>query len=322
MNPPAVVAPVDLPAGVEIFPAQPRDEWLRRRQADVTASTVGALFGAHEFVSPFGLFALKAGLAKEDVEASSPVIERGELLEPVALELLRRRFPDLRFARGTSYYRDGARRIGATPDAFCWEADRGLGVVQIKSVEPSIFRRKWIDEQGEIAPPVWVALQAIVEARLTGARWAAVAPMRIGFGIEIDLLPVELHDRHWRRVCEVVADFWRRVEANEPYPPDYGRDGALIARLNPIRDDAPPKDLSGDNELPALLDERAALTASAKAAKERLDAIKAEIIHKLGECSTGYCADGRMIVRKIQTRKEHVVKASTFEVLNVKEARP
>ena len=71
-----------------------------------------------------------------------------------------------------------------TPDLFVECPERGRGIVQIKSVEGSIFRKKWRDpETNEIAPPLWIAVQGIVEAHLDGAQWAAVAPLVVGFGM-------------------------------------------------------------------------------------------------------------------------------------------
>ena len=98
------------------------------------------------------------------------------------------------------------RRPGSAPRRICWSTDeRGIGVVQLKSVEPSVYARNW--ENGE--PPFWIALQALTEAKLTGAQWAAVGALRIGHGVDFDLVPVPLHAGAWQALLDAVGAFWR-----------------------------------------------------------------------------------------------------------------
>ena len=62
-------------------------QWHRLRRADVTASVVGSLFGAHDFVTPFSLYLAKTGRAP-DVE-ETPAMQRGRLWSPSPSSLLR-----------------------------------------------------------------------------------------------------------------------------------------------------------------------------------------------------------------------------------------
>lgn len=313
-------------SGVARFPIGARADWLAMRREDVTASTVGALFGVHDFVSPFALFALKTEQTTEE-QVETPAMRRGRLLEDDALQVLQedaeRDDSGRRFEKGQFYYRDVARRIGATPDAFCDDPKRGRGIVQIKTISPWVLRKKWLKD-GELDVPPWIAMQAIVEAKLTGCTWAAVAAARVENGFEVDLLEIPLKEQYWRAICEKVAEFWRRVAARNPYPPDYGRDAELIARLNPIEPEAPPKDLSTDNELPGLLDELLAARAAEQDGKARVEAAKAAIVHKLGGCSMGICADGRLAVRTpgkttVYDRTDVVKKITRWEKISVRE---
>ena len=43
-------------------------------------------------------------------------------------------------------------RIGCTPDLIV-EDERGTGIVQLKSVEPGLFKKQYADG----VPPVWIA---------------------------------------------------------------------------------------------------------------------------------------------------------------------
>ncbi len=181
---------------VEVHEITSHPEWLAMRRQDVTASVVGALLGVHEYQTRYGLFALKHGDIEEDIETTGPMM-RGVLLEPVALKLLQIEKPDWKLEwNGTPgiisgrYYRDPDRRLGATPDCFATDPDRGRGIVQIKTTIAPTFRKSWFqqDHGGEdddgsppvAAPPLWVATQAILEANLTGVQWANVAVLVVG----------------------------------------------------------------------------------------------------------------------------------------------
>ena len=68
-------------------------EWHALRAQDVTASQVGALFGVHEWTTPYQLWQDKAG--RTSPQATTEAMLRGNDLEPVAVAKLRRQRPDL-----------------------------------------------------------------------------------------------------------------------------------------------------------------------------------------------------------------------------------
>lgn len=294
-----------------------REQWLACRQKDVTASVAGALLGVHPYATAYGLHLLKAGKISDDVEETPPM-RRGRLLEPVAVQLLAEERPDWKieeFPVG-HYYRDPEARIGATPDVFAVDENGRPGIVQVKTVEPSIFRREWRDEDGTVTPPVWIVVQAIIEAHLTGREWAAVAPMIVGFGLELPVVPVPLHAGIVERIKAEVRAFWDRIKAGTAPDPDYGRDGAFIAKVFG-RDNGAEVNLGQDNRAPILVDELAAVKAEIKSAETRKEAISNEIKAKLGEHSFGRLGDGRLISWKLQQRKAFSVEATEFRVLRV-----
>lgn len=285
-----------------------REQWLALRTKDVTASVAGALLGVHDYVTPYGLWALKSGKIAEDPEESG-AMRRGRMLEPVAAEMLKEAYPDWTIERPAAYFRDPAARLGATPDLFC-ENDRGWGVVQVKTVEPGIFRKKWHDQDGELQPPLWIAAQAIVEAHLTGCEWAACAALVVGFGIDLHVVPVPVHAALIARIKSEVADFWKKVESGEEPAMDYGRDGAVIAQLYG-RADETVLDLTGDNRMPELLSEDEAQAEIEKNAKAKRSAIKAEIIAKMGNAGFATVQGWRVSAKTIN-RKGYSVEASSY----------
>jgi predicted phage-related endonuclease len=304
---------------IERYPFEGREAWLELRMRDVTASAAGALLGGHPYVSAYALWALKSGRLKEEA-LETPPMRRGRLLEPVAIEVLREERPDWNISRGKHYYRDPAKRLGATPDAFARTAEGETGIVQIKSVEPSIFRNNWRGEEGT-EPPLWIALQAMLEATLTGADFALVAALTVSHGIELHLVEVDLS--HQAAIIanleEKVADFWKMVEAGSMPDVDYGRDLRLIEQLYQPTEDS--ISLVTDNEVLPLVEERARLGQTIGESEKRLGVIKGNLLAKLGTASVGIMPDGRLLRAKRINRKPYSVKASSYLALNVLQAR-
>ena len=310
---------VSPPPCVEYHAVTDRVSWLAHRQRDVTASVIGALLGVHEYVSPFGLWAVKSGTITEDPD-ETPAMRRGRLLEPVALRLLAEERPGWKITEPRTYYRDPAARIGATPDSFAIDPDRpGFGVVQIKTVEPSVFRRKWNDQDDEVRPPLWIVLQAVTEAHLTGAQWAVVVAMTVGFGLDLHVVEVPIHGGIMDRLKAEVATFWQMVENGTPPDPDFGKDGSLIARLY-AHEDGREIDLSADNRLPEILAERARLTgieAQARDAERERAKLDTEILARLGTASRGRLADGTIISAPEITRRGRYQFPVTYRAIRI-----
>ena len=293
-----------------------RDQWLAMRQQDITASAAGALLGLHPYISAWSLWAEKTGLVSSD-GVTSPAMERGLELEPVAIARLQKMHPDWQLSRPNSYYRDPEARLGATPDCLVTDPDRlGIGCVQIKSVEPGVFAREWTDDDWEPRPPLWIAIQVLIEAHLTGASWAAVAALVIGYGIELHVIDVPIHPAIITRIKDETAKFWRMIEAGEEPPPDYGKDAALIEQLF-ARPEEIEIDLTGDNELPEAVAEYQTLGKSIAEISELRKARRAEILHKLGNASAARIATGRITAKSIK-RKAYAVPESKQRTIRFK----
>lgn len=310
--------------GVEVIPCADDALWRAARARDITASVAGALLGVHEFETPYSLYAAKKGLA-QDQEETEPM-RRGRLLEPVAVQVLRERHTGWSIRHndgpGRVYYRDPAARMGATPDVIVDCPERGRGVVQIKSVEAGVFHRKWKAE-GEIEPPLWIGVQAIVEASLVGATWAMVTPLVIGHGVELPEIEIPIHLGVMKKLREAAAEFWERVERSDPPAPDYARDGAIIAGLY-AEDDGGEIDLSDSDRAAVIVAAREELKkreADGRDAENARRICDAELIHMLGNAARGRLADGRIVEAKTVRRGAYQVKASSYRTIRVKDAK-
>lgn len=307
------------PAKVERIRIGSRDQWLKLRRQDITASVAAALLGIHPYTTAFQLWALKTGRVSEDTEETPPM-RRGRLLEPVAVQILREEHPDWQFSDYPVglYFRDPATRLGATPDLLAHDPERKSTVIQIKNVEPGVFRRDWKRDDGTIEPPLWIAIQALVETHLTGFERAAVAPMVVGHGVDLPLIPIPLHEGIIERIKREVELFWQLLRDGRSPDPEFGRDAALIGKL--YSPDGNTVDLSADNETPALIARKEQLAAQKSAIDDEQAEIKGRLLTKLGGASAGKLIDGRFLTAKRINRKEFTTPATSYVDLRVKKS--
>ena len=293
---------------VEIITPKDRAAWLRARGKDVTASVVGCLFDAHEYVTVFELWAMKTGrLPRQDEETDA--MRRGRLLEPVAVQIIREDHPEWQVEYSTDaqiYYRDPARRLGATPDVIVNCPTRGKGIIQIKSVEQGVYRRKWIDEDGMPDPPLWIALQAMLEAHLTGAQWAAIMPLVIGFGIDAPTIEVPLDGMPdiIEAMSERTAEFWAMVHEDREPQVDYWRDAALIDRLHAVGNPNHEVDLTADDEVLGQVTRILQQRQVVRDAEAAIATDEARIKAKLGTAEVAHLASGKTITWKTHRKRD------------------
>jgi predicted phage-related endonuclease len=298
---------------IECRPITDRAEWLDWRKSFVTASQVPALFGAHPYLSALKLYLEKSGVEFE--ERDNPVFRRGRILEPAVGAAVAEARPDWKVEPARAFFCDTEARIGATPDFLISGDPRGRGVLQAKTADPAIWARDW-SAGAEI--PFWIVLQALTEALLTDAAFAAVAVLRVDpYEMPCSILEVPRHAESEARILAAVRRFWDDVAQGIEPAPDYGKDATLIKLLAP-REAVPETtvDLSGNNELPELLAERALLKAHITAAKTRCEEIEAQIKFTMRDAAVATGVDGWRITFKtgmvqgysVPTREQRVLR--------------
>lgn len=295
---------------IERIPITDREQWLALRRQDVTASDVGAVFGLHPYKTPLALWTEKTDPSfMHDVD--NPALRRGRWLETAVIAACQDEHPDWSIAQPGVYLRDPEYRIGATPDAIARTSD-GEVIIQCKTVAEPIFKAQWQD-----GPPQHYYLQALTEAMLWGAPRAVLAVLIVSaFGADYREYDVPRHEGAEQRIRDGVARFWQDITFGITPKADYAADGDLLAKLHAPKDGAPPVDLSTDNFLPELLEEREALHRHFKDCETRLEAIKNEIVAKLAGATIG-TLNGWTITRRMQHRKEQLMKATSFPVLRI-----
>lgn len=307
---------------LEILQPRKRDEWLLMRRDSIGASEIPALFG-HGYCTPFELFHRKRGDIPE--QETTPAMERGTLLEAFMVDiLLPRERPSwtIRGNKDNTLYRDSEARVHSTPDALA-DTPAGRACVQIKSVHPQAFRATWRTDTGEIEPPLHVAIQASLDAFLTYSEKAYVAAIVVDQGVELHICEIPMNHKLLARAKELAGEFWQRIAENDPYPPEYERDGAAIAALF-ADDDGGEIDLSGNVRIAEAIDARRRLQALEKAGTDAAKArkeIDAELLFALGNAAQGLIGNGEVIKAKTVRRAAYQVKETSYRAIMVKELK-
>ncbi len=295
------------------------EEWLALRHQDVTASTIGALFGVHPYQTALGLYAEKIQ-PKATPLADNGVLRRGRWFEAAALKAAAELKPKWEFSEPGAYFRDEENRIGATPDALYVDENGECGAFQIKTTARQVFKENWLTvgedgEDGAIDVPFWVLLQAYTEARMLGYYRAAVGVLVVDeFNPQMHIVDFACPESTYARIVKEVRRFWQMIEARTPPPADYAKDLDAIRSL--YTGTGPQVDLSGDEKFGKLLDERDAILARRNQAVADAKAINAKVIEAMKNAEA-VVHDARLVSYKLQERKGYAVEATSFRVLRV-----
>jgi hypothetical protein len=303
-----------------------RDEWLGWRAEHMTSSVGACLFGAdvHPYTTAYQQWALKSGLLKPK-PIDQKLARRGHYIEKIAPEIVMEEHPDWHVVSNPYYYFDAEERIGTTPDLWARRPDLGAGVIDVKSVGPTTFR-KWRDEDtGDRELPVWMAIQVNIQAAMVGnllggpLTWGAVAAITIGdAGLDVEIIDVPILPDLMETFRGLAKDFWRRVSAREPYPIDWGKDAATL--LDMYRDeDGSTIDLNGDATFGRLLFQREKykrIEENGTEAEEARKLIDAQIINRMGNSKAARYQS--ILVKAPTVRvKEAVRKAYSYRRITV-----
>lgn len=309
---------------IKTIPITSREEWLAGRPKYIGASEVPAVAGADMFGSSARIYAQKRGLipAQEQTEA----MKKGLWGEAAAFEALSWEHPQLEARRVKIVLLDEPARLGATPDGVAVDPDRGgVVIIEAKVTSRSVAKRYMSnpgdDPHDPFAPmeaPLGYQLQALTTAMLADATKAIIAMLITDeWKWSLRLFDVLRNSAAEQKIRELVARFWREhLDPGVPPPVDPERDGELVKLLWPA-DDGSTIDLSGDNELPIIVDRLEELKAAIKQSSDEKTAIETGLKARIGSHTCATIADGRYLSWKQQTRAEHIVPESTFRVLRV-----
>ena len=242
------------------------------------------------------------------------ILERGHDLEPVALKKLAKKRPDLEVWAANEFVYDTDLRFGVHPDAYARDKDGKRVAIEIKSVGKRRFERVWVD-----APPPDNTLQLASTMMLDGSDYGLLCALVFSeySALDLHIFDVPRHPAAEQRIRDTITAFWRDFDAGILPKVDYERDGALIALMYPNETPGKIVDLRHDNRMPELLADYERLSAELKDVDKARDAVGNEIKMKIGDAESAL-VNGWRVTLKLQTRKAHQVKESSFRVLRPK----
>ncbi|WP_166306369.1 YqaJ viral recombinase family protein [Bradyrhizobium sp. 2S1] len=316
----AVVDKIQLGA-VDSHPVTDRASWLAMRTRDITASDIASICGVG-YRSALAVWAEKTG--KTQPQADSPILQRGRWLEPAIWRAIEDREPSWQLRPAKVYLRSPSLRVGATPDALAVDPERkGFVLIQGKVVARPTFINDWLGgdkHRGAPEVPLGYQLQTLTETMLAEARFQTeihpvLAALVVGdFTADLHMIPVQRHEGAEQRALATVKRFWEMIASGQQPALDPSRDHDVVRKLYPVADGT-TIDLSGDNEIPEMVDERLELGRQIKEREDRRDEITTTIMHKIGDASFAVIAGGRRLSAKVTNVKEKVVAPYSFRSL-------
>lgn len=308
-----------------IDPAKDRATWLALRQRDITASDVPAVCGEGMFGSATKVWAEKLG--KIGPQEMTEAMKRGLWGEAAVFEAIGWEHPDWEVRRAKVYMRDPELRLGATPDgAAIIPGFDGVTVVQTKVIARPVFDSYWRenpeDERSAIVAPLGYQLQTLTETMLSDAAQGMIVALVVDtFRWNLYAIPVERNPAAETVIRDRVGAFWRNYLDTGIQPPiDPERDEEVVKLLYP-KDNGIEIDLSGDNELPELVQTLESSRQMKRLAEENEGRAKTAIAGKMGEAAVARLNDGRRVSHKTQHRGGYSVEPTTFRILRVLKGR-
>lgn len=277
-----------------IYPGN-RAEWLALRTMDVTSTESSALFGLNPWVTEFELWHQKKDGTVVEIEENERM-SWGLTLEPFIAKRIAELY-GVKVRRLSAYARHDDVRMGAS---FDYEIvgivhgevedtilqrmyeQHGPGNLEIKNVDGLVFRDQWVTEGQQIveAPPR-IEIQVQHQLEVIQRNWSAIGVL-VG-GNTLRMLIRERDKAVGRSLRFKIGAFWDSIIENRPPEIDFNRDAAFVAKLFGHAEPGKFIDLRDNNRAAELAAEYHAAAQDEKAAKDRKEAAKAELLTIIGD---------------------------------------
>lgn len=290
----------------KLIPIKSRETWLEERKKHITSTESASLFGLQMPSVPtaYELWHIKRGLIDGTVEANSRMVWGTRFEEAIA--------HGVGEDNGWSVFDmnnfavDEDDRMGASYDYFFHHPERGLCLMEIKTVAYRDYKMKFIedDERDENGDPVFIEAPTYYEVQVQHGLELINHVPGLEDKYEWCLLVVFVMDTRdvkllWRQrdknmgaaLRKKVKEFWSMTE---PPPPDLVEDSELLAKMHRANNTDSVYDATEDNEF-----EMAALAyiqegEKAKAADEAKKRARSQMILKMGSNNAAFCNSARI----------------------------
>jgi putative phage-type endonuclease len=283
-----------------------RSAWLERRRRGVGASDTPSLFGLG-YGTELDVYMSKIG--QEVPQAESLQMFLGTVAEPKIAAMYEEE-------TGVGFL-DFQVEAESEQHPFMLATLDGLRTDGMPVEFKTVFRGgSEIGEEGtDELPAAWI-IQATHQMIVTDTDTVDFAVARPSWGREFSIHTVRRDETLANAIIAKVEEFWDRVLSRTPPPFSEPSDLRHVPAL--YRSEGEVIDLP--SAIASEWAEYQRLGEIEAAAKKEREAIKVMLFNRLGAASIGQFDDGSSIVRTITTRKEYLVKESTYAQLRYKKA--
>lgn len=256
---------------------QPENEaaWLELRKPVVTSTEVSALFNSSPYCTAFELFHRKHDNLDVKIEPNERMKWGSRLQDSIAAGVAEDQGWKIR--RMTEFIRDNDLKLGASFD-FEFTGEKETGLIEVKNVDSLAFRDGWIVDGDDVQAPLGIEFQVQTQLMLSGKKVNYIAAL-IG-GNRVVLIKREPDPVAHEAIRKRVAEFWASVATHQEPTPDFTKDADFIAHLYNYAEVG--KVFNADERISKLAFAYKQAADEAKAADEKKDAAKAEILTLIG----------------------------------------
>jgi predicted phage-related endonuclease len=254
------------------------------RRLHVGSSEVAALFNLSPHTTRLELYLRKRGeLPEPDLSAYEPALWGQALEAAIGQEIGARMGWAVRKVHRYVVH-PSVPGMGCSMDFEIVNHRHGTGILEVKTVDRLAFR-DWPGGR----PPIHYELQLQHQLACTRRDWGAIGVL-VG-GNELRITPYERHQGAIARLETEVAVFWREVAEGTPPRPDYQADLATFCALYRHAAKGSFLDLRASSRARQLCEEYTAAADAERAARQRREAAKAELLDIIRDAETVW-ADG------------------------------
>lgn len=262
---------------IEIIQPENEAAWLELRKKDITSTEVSSLFGISPYATSFETWHRKHDNLEISFEANERMIWGSRLQDSIAAGI----FEDQGWVghKKTEYMRDSDLRMGASFDFEFMHIDGEGQLLEVKNVDSLAFKDGWIVDGENVEAPPHIELQVQHQLAITGYKAAYIGAL-IG-GNRVVLIRREPDAVVIQAIKDKIKAFWDSVASHTEPQPNFVKDAEFIARLYSFAE--PGKVFNADERVSMLAAKYKAASAEVKAAEEKKDAAKAEILTIIGD---------------------------------------
>lgn len=279
---------------------QEREAWIKSKQYHIGSGDIATIVGANRFCTPLKLWARKLG--KEPREEENEHMWWGNQMERPIAELCARRLGMKVEYGNTLFCHDELDWAVATPDYFAsGEVQPPNGTIDpliesLKSAKRVIFECKNVGyhmkREWDFATPLSPRIQVMWQLGVTGLDRGIVAPLIGGDIDEFSPRWVEFDANIFGQLVELAEKFIWHL-GNDTPPAAQADDSRIVERIvGDIQDKTVELEEDSYEALTQYLELKKAESAANKAAKEakdQADALKNNMLLKIGGAKKAVC---------------------------------